>query len=113
METIFKAIFASTQDICDEFSIEQSELEPYDVLYAYYDYAAYDGNALVILQKKDDKSLWEVHAGHCSCYGLEDQFYPELSAVEAIDARLSAECKYMSDFLSVEDWATVSASLRN
>lgn len=46
------------------------------VLFASYnECGGYDGDAWVLFEK--DGQLYEVHGGHCSCYGLEGQWVPE------------------------------------
>lgn len=45
-----------------------------EILFASYGGGGYDGDALVLFQR--DGKLYEVHGGHCSCYGLEDQWDP-------------------------------------
>ena len=40
--------------------------------------------------------LYEVNGGHCSCYGLEDQWHPEETNLEAIKFRLD-ESEYSFD----------------
>lgn len=49
--------------------------EPDEVLYACYTYRNYDGESLVFFRNGD--SYYLVQGGHCSCYGLEDQWNPE------------------------------------
>lgn len=36
----------------------------------------------------EDGKLYEVNAGHCSCYGLENQWTPEETNIEALKHRL-------------------------
>jgi hypothetical protein len=71
------------------------------VLFAAYTYEEYEGDALV-LYKRDGK-LYEVNAGHCSCYGLSessyradspDQWEPEETTKEAILTRLNVNRPY-------------------
>ncbi len=61
-------------------------LEGYEVLLAYYSYEDYSGEAFVLLSKEG--KLYEVNGGHCSCYGLEGQWDPEETTVEALTYRL-------------------------
>lgn len=63
------------ESIAYEFSLTIEELNQYHVLYAWYDYQTYDGEAYLLLIK--DSKVYEVTGGHCSCYGLEGQFEPE------------------------------------
>lgn len=73
----------STKDeILDEFEFngDRSKIE---ILFASYTYENYSGDAFVIAEK--DGKLYEVNAGHCSCYGLEGQFELEETSIEAIE----------------------------
>lgn len=45
----------------------------------------YSGSAVVIF-RRDDK-LFEVHGSHCSCMGLEEQWEPEETTIEALRMR--------------------------
>ena len=56
-----------------------------EILYACYEAADYEGHALVIYEK--DGKLYEVNGGHCSCYGLEDQWSPEETSWAALKMR--------------------------
>lgn len=62
-----------------------ADLEGALVLFAEYDQGEYEGDAAVIYHK--DGKLFEVYGSHCSCNGLEDQWSPEETTVEAILAR--------------------------
>ena len=85
--------FSSLKDMCEEFHIEPSSIEDVTVLYAIYDTPAYEGWAFVVFAK--DGKLYEVTGSHCSCYGLEDQWEPTLTSVDALLMRenISEECK--------------------
>lgn len=61
-------------------------LEGFEVLLASYENECYEGTAYVLLRK--DGKLYEVHASHCSCYGLEGQWSPEETTPESIIHRL-------------------------
>lgn len=62
---------------------EWTEIE---ILLASYEYANYSGDAFVLFRKEG--KLFEVNAGHCSCYGLEDQWTPEETSIEALRHRI-------------------------
>lgn len=57
-----------------------------EVLLASYTYEDYSGEAFVLFRKGD--KLYEVNGGHCSCYGLEGQWEPEETSVEALRHRI-------------------------
>jgi len=61
--------------------------EPIHILFASYSYANYSGDAWVLFER--DGKLFEVNGAHCSCYGLEGQFYPEETTLEAVAHRLT------------------------
>lgn len=85
------------------------------VLFAVYKSESYSGYAFVLFEK--DGVLYEVNGSHCSCYGLEGQWMPEETTLEALEHRLNkgtlglekspnAENNCFDD----EDWADVLAS---
>lgn len=69
-----------------DFAIEKSVIDGANILVASYTYEDYDGSAYVLFERGGD--LFEVHGGHCSCYGLEDQWEPEAVDVASILRRL-------------------------
>lgn len=73
------------EDIAREFQIDASALEGCTILFAAYKSEAYEGSALVVFMK--DGKLYEVHGSHCSCYGLENQWDPEETSMEALKIR--------------------------
>ena len=75
---VFNELFQSPSDIAGQFWIPESELDNIEFVYAFYDYEDYSGRALVIYYNTEDEQYYEVHGGHCSCYGLEDQWEPEV-----------------------------------
>jgi len=76
----------SKEDVAGWFGIDIQELEGAKILYGYYSYEDYSGEAFVLFEK--DKKLYEVNGSHCSCYGLEGQWQPEETLVEAVEKRL-------------------------
>ncbi len=71
--------------IKSDFSITEDQLEGTNIIYAIYSYEDYEGSAIVLFER--DGKLYEVNGGHCSCYGLEGQWDPEETFVEAIKKR--------------------------
>ena len=59
--------------------------KPINILFASYSYSNYSGDAWVLFER--DGKLFEVSGSHCSCYGLEEQFDPEETTLEAISHR--------------------------
>ena len=62
------------------------EWEGINILFASYGCANYEGDAFVLFEKEG--KIFEVNGGHCSCYGLEGQFSPEETTLEALNHRL-------------------------
>lgn len=60
--------------------------EDINILFASYGEDNYSGEAWVLFEQ--DGKLFEVNGSHCSCYGLEGQWKPEETALEAIQMRL-------------------------
>lgn len=95
-QPIFMHRFDSKESIISEFEIDPSLLEGAEILLAYYHVGDYgcDSSAFVLYEK--DGSLFEVNAGHCSCYGLSEigysgqagtQWDPEETTIEALEHR--------------------------
>lgn len=59
-------------DVKEAFAINRDEPEH---IWAWYDNGGYDGQAIVVFYEND--KFYYVTGGHCSCYGLEDQWEPE------------------------------------
>jgi hypothetical protein len=75
---VFNELFQSPSDIAGQFGIPESELDNLEFVYAFYEYEDYSGSAFVIYFNPEDEQYYEVHGGHCSCYGLENQWEPEV-----------------------------------
>ena len=65
---------------------EKPEFKGVDILLASYGTPAYEGYAFVLFRR--DGKLFEVNGSHCSCYGLEGQWNPEKTSVEALRFRV-------------------------
>ena len=84
---LFLDLFADGKSvIADEFHISLEQLENKHFVYSYYSYESYSGDAYLLFIEND--KLYEVDAGHCSCYGLEGQFNPEEVVIEVLYDRL-------------------------
>jgi len=79
------------EGMLSDFGIDKSALDGAKVLVASYTYEDYSGDAYVLFER--DGKLFEVHGGHCSCYGLSEHDYsggtstqwePEETSEEAI-----------------------------
>lgn len=83
---IDEELSAGAETMCHDFRVPISVLDGCNVLFAAYTYGDYSGDAFVLYEK--DGKLFEVNGGHCSCYGLEDQWEPEEVPKEALLYRL-------------------------
>lgn len=75
-------------EIARQFSIPLDELKDKHFLYAHYSYPYDDYTAEAYLLFIENDKLYEVDAGHCSCYGLEGQFEPEEVPIEVLYHRI-------------------------
>ena len=82
---MFYGQFESRMDICQQFQIGESDLKGCTILFAAYE-GGYDGEALVVFRRQ--RKLYEVNGAHCSCYGLEQQWEPEATTVQALRHRV-------------------------
>lgn len=70
--------------ICRDFEVDSLNLDRFQVLAAYMSEGMWgcDSSAWLLLRDRNSKALFEVHGSHCSCYGYEGQFTPELTSLE-------------------------------
>lgn len=103
---MFFGKFRDKSSICLRFSIDESVLKGCKVLFAAYE-LDYEGQALVVFRR--NRKLYEVNGSHCSCYGLEDQWTPEETTVEALRHRIEKGTlghflgAYTNEFLAMLD----------
>lgn len=90
-EEIYHGELTSAFDLINSFSIERSELDDLKIIYAAYNYESYEGYATVLALKGN--KLFEVSAGHCSCYGLEGTWSLEETSLPALLMRNSLDDK--------------------
>jgi len=79
---VFDGDFEDEQDVLGAFQEDADALQGAFILYATYDIDGYEGSAFVLFER--DGQLYEVHGSHCSCYGLEGQWEPEETTVDAL-----------------------------
>lgn len=77
--------FADAADVFGQFNVSEDEQKDVEFIYAFYNQECYEGSAFVLFVRKD--KLYEVNGSHCSCFGLEDQWSPEETSVEALNKR--------------------------
>jgi len=78
--------FGDKQDVISNFAIKDDDLRDVFIIVAWYGSQCYDGSAFVLFERGGQ--LYEVNGGHCSCYGLEEQWCPEETTAEAIVHRV-------------------------
>jgi hypothetical protein len=86
--------FTGVEDVIEQFSAPADALDNAEVFYANYTTPAYEGYATVVFEKEG--VLYEVNGSHCSCYGLEGQWEPEVTSWEAIAMRDSDPLKELA-----------------
>ena len=86
---IYLGDWSDIQEMCQDFDVDEKKLEAEGVyvLLAIYEQESYEGSAFVLFMD-DEGKLYEVNGGHCSCYGLEEQWQPEETTEEAIRHRM-------------------------
>lgn len=74
--------FSGESDLIEAFNLSEDEAkvlkEDLIIITAEYDTYCYEGYAEIYYFDTRDGQFYEVHGGHCSCYGLEDQWTPEV-----------------------------------
>ena len=84
----------NVEEVLNDFRTD-APLKDEEVLFAWYGYGDYCGDARVLFQR--DGKLYEVSAGHCSCYGLEDQWNPTEVTWEQLAMRPVSEYRSYDD----------------
>lgn len=75
-------LFIDNDSIIDAYRAPEDALKDATVYLAWYEYRDYSGYSWVVFEK--DGILYEVNGSHCSCYGLEGQWEPEVTTWAAI-----------------------------
>lgn len=89
---IYRGEFANWNDVQNQFSM--SEPEPEDVIIASYDIDSFQGSAFVVY--RNGENYYTVSGEHCSCYGLEEQWEPEVYTKELLISSLE-KSKYLDN----------------
>lgn len=84
MKSVFVG-FNDEVDVFSQFDVKEEEQKDVEFLFAQYDQEAYEGSAFVLFARKG--KLYEVNGSHCSCYGLEGQWSPEETSLDALKKR--------------------------
>jgi len=75
-ESLFIDCFKCKEDVFLNFTEPLNEA--IDIVFAVYANENYEGNAIVVYYDNRDDQYYEVNGSHCSCYGLENQWTPEV-----------------------------------
>ncbi len=82
MNAQYKGEFNSYGDVISQFGISQETVKESEILFAEYETPDYEGYASVVFLRNN--KLYLVCGSHCSCYGLEGQWEPEETSMEAL-----------------------------
>lgn len=80
----------------DKKLVEQRNKEfnkKYKILYADYQTGNYEGSAYVLGYDNVQDKFFEVHGGHCSCYGLEGQWNEEYCTLSELKELITRRLK--------------------
>src|SRR5579864_9387612 len=86
---VYLDMFDSKNSVEEDFEIQIPDTD--EILLASYGSWSYDGDAFVLFRRhiKGEKTrLFEVNGSHCSCYGLEGQWEPEETTIQALRFRM-------------------------
>ena len=72
------------QHLIEEYTAPKIEMKNYDVIIAYESVGSWgcDSTSFFLLKNKTTNKYFEIHGSHCSCYGFENQFKPELTTLK-------------------------------
>lgn len=74
---------AVVEDIVANYQVSQPFVDNYRILVAHlHGDGGYEESSYFLLVEKSTGRLFEVSGSHCSCYGFEGQFEPELTSIE-------------------------------
>jgi len=94
--------FDDREDVAESFEVDTDFPTDEQILFASYGGGAYEGDAYVLFQR--DGKLYSVTGGHCSCYGLEGQWDPEVTSLAFETERNQVDQgPYSYHFLSEHD----------
>ena len=98
MSNIYFKNFDNKDDVLNNFNISEDKLLGCDIVFAYYSYEDYSGDAFVILHHPEEGTFYEVNGNHCSCYGLEGQWEMEETSLEVL---LKRESQFFNDVVKI------------
>ncbi len=83
MKVYYGNYFSDKSDMISEFNLDEIEAEAITPLFAYYGNDGSVGGECFVLFLKAGQ-LYEVSAQHCSCYGIEGQWEPDITSKAAL-----------------------------
>lgn len=85
LENGYYGLFGSKKDVASSYQVGDGVLDNFDILFAYYNYEDYNGYSWIVGIRSG--KLYEVNGSHCSCYGLEGQWYEEETTSDSVNHR--------------------------
>lgn len=76
----------TNDEVAKIFDEDISSFEGVKIIFAAFTGDAYEGEAFVLFERNG--KLYEVNGSHCSCCGLEDQWYPEEASIAELRHRM-------------------------
>lgn len=95
-----------------EYEASKEDVDKYDILIAYESVGSWgcDSSSFFLLRERNTGELYENHGSHCSCYGFEGQFEPEVTTLEYLKSDNFYFCgggyddEEKSNKKAVKDW---------
>lgn len=94
MNSIYLQNFTDREQM--EQSFQTTIPEDAKILLAWYGYGDYSGSTFVLFMQ--DGKLYEVNGSHCSCNGIEGQWDPEETSIEALEHIMNNGSKFSGDY---------------
>jgi hypothetical protein len=90
-------------------------LDRFEILIAYESVGSYgcDSSSWFLLREKSTRNFFENFGTHCSCYGFEGQWKPELTTVEYLKSDKFYVCTGGYDDNSDANKAAINDYIRN
>ena len=80
--------FSDAEDVFESFNLPSGERKGLEIIFGIYEIDGYDGSATVFFYDSNVGKYYETYGGHCSCYGLEDQWSANEICLKELETRL-------------------------